>query len=53
MTVEQKEHVKFMWIVPLPARSAVRTFELTFLVSDGLIADVTSSDSGHGQGVAR
>jgi outer membrane protein assembly factor BamE (lipoprotein component of BamABCDE complex) len=46
MTVEREEHVKFLGVIPLPSRRSVRTFEVVFLVRDGLVADVTSRDSG-------
>jgi hypothetical protein len=46
MTVEREEHVKFLGVIPLPSRRSVRTFEVVFLVRDGLVTDVTSRDSG-------
>jgi hypothetical protein len=46
MTVERKEHVKLLGVIPMPSRRSVRTFEVVFLIRDGLVADVTSRDSG-------
>jgi hypothetical protein len=45
MTVEQKEHVKLLGVIPLPPRRSVRTFEVVFLIRNGRVADVTSRDS--------
>lgn len=44
MTVEREEHVKLLGVIPLQSRRSVRTFEVVFLVRDGLVADVTSHD---------
>jgi hypothetical protein len=46
MTVEQREHVKFLNVVPMPTRRALRTVEVVFSVREGRVADVTSRDSG-------
>lgn len=46
MTVERKEHVKLFGVIPLPSRRSVQTFEVVFLIRDGLVADVTSRDRG-------
>jgi hypothetical protein len=43
--MEQKEHVKLLGVIPLPSRRSVRTFEVIFLLRDGLVADVTARDS--------
>ena len=47
MSVEQREHLKLLGVVPLPDRRAVRTFEVVFMIRDGLVADVASRDA-HG-----
>ena len=46
MTVSQEEHIKLLGVLPMPSRRSVRTFEVVFLMRDGLVADVSSHDSG-------
>jgi hypothetical protein len=45
MTVEQVEHVKFVSVVPMPSRRAIHTFETTFVMRGGQVAEVKSRDS--------
>ena len=48
MRLEQREHVKFLGVMPLPDRHSVATFEVVFLIRNGLVSEVTSR-RGHGR----
>ena len=45
MSTEGTEHLKLLGVIPLPSRHAVRTFEVVFLIRDGLVAEVASRDT--------
>lgn len=47
MSVEQKEHVRLFNVVPLRPRRHVGTFETIFLIREGVVTDVISSDDGN------
>jgi hypothetical protein len=45
MSLEQKERVRLLGVVPLPSRNHVRTFETIFSIRGGVATDVRSYDS--------
>jgi YD repeat-containing protein len=44
MRLEQREHVKFLGVIPLPTRRSVATFEVIFVMRNGVVSEVTSRD---------
>jgi outer membrane protein assembly factor BamE (lipoprotein component of BamABCDE complex) len=46
MTVERREHVKVVGVIPQPSRRSLRTFEVVFVVRHGVVTDATSRDTG-------